>query len=98
MALPALHLLATVVTSLFTSYTGALDRLAVDDTGTGLRISAHTHAHPLAQGSVHPFPGAVDAPSSEVVVNGLPGREVVWQQTPSTPAANDVEDGAKDLS
>src|SRR5215212_8572505 len=49
----------------------------IDDAGAWLGISPHTHAHPLAQGSVHPLPGTVDPPHSEVMVDGLPGREVV---------------------
>jgi hypothetical protein len=54
----ALYLLATVVSSLLSSYTGALDRLAIDDASTRLRITTHTNPHPLAQGGVQPFPGA----------------------------------------
>jgi hypothetical protein len=78
MALWALHLLAAVVSSLLSSYTGALHRLAVEDAGAWLGMSAHAHAHPLAQGGVHPLPGAVDPPSPEVVVvDGLPGWKVV---------------------
>jgi hypothetical protein len=61
-------------------------------------MSAHTNAHPLAQGRVHPLPGAVDPPSSEVVMDGLPGREVVGKQAPGTPTTDDVEDGVKDLA
>ena len=41
---------------------------------------------------------SVDAPNSEVVVDGLPGRELVRQQTPSAATTNDVEDGVKDLT
>jgi hypothetical protein len=32
------------------------------------------------------------------MVDGLPRREVVWQQAPSTAATNYVEDGVKDLA
>src|SRR5215217_3800145 len=93
MALSTLHLLATVVTSLLSSYTNALHRLAVDDAGARLGIPPHTpHAHPLAQGRVHPPPCTVDPPSSEVMVDGLPGRKVVRYETPGTPATDDVED------
>jgi hypothetical protein len=47
-AFSALDLLAAVVSTLFSSYTGALDRLAIDDSSAWLRISAHTDPHPLA--------------------------------------------------
>ncbi len=79
MALSSLHLLATVVPSLLPSHARALNRLRIDDAGAWLRISPRTDSHPLAQGGVQPFPGAVDAPRSEVMVDGLPGREVVRQ-------------------
>ena len=32
------------------------------------------------------------------MVDGLPGWEVVWQQSPSTAAAHNIEDGVKDLA
>ena len=52
----------------------------------------------MAQSGVQPLPGTVDAPHPEVVMNGLPGRKVVGQKAPSTPTADDVEDGVKDLA
>jgi hypothetical protein len=79
MALSALYLLAAYsIPSLLSSHAGALDRLTIDDAGTELRISLHVH--PLARmGRVHPLPGAADPPSSEVMMDGLPGRRVVRQ-------------------
>src|SRR5215208_3796768 len=71
MALSTLYLLAAVVSSLLSSHASGLHRLTIRYASTGLRVSPHAHAHPLAQGSVHPLPGAVDAPSSEVMVDGL---------------------------
>jgi hypothetical protein len=47
---------------------------------------------------MHPLPGAVQAPEAEVVVDGLPGWEVVWQKPPGTAAPYDVEDGVEDLT
>lgn len=44
------------------------------------------------------LPGAVDAPSSEVVVNGLPGREVPRKQAPSAATLEDIEDGVENLT
>src|SRR5215203_4138029 len=38
-------------------------------------LDAEANFHPLAQGSVHPLPGAVQAESSEVVVDAAPGWE-----------------------
>src|SRR5918995_2744032 len=48
---------------------------------------------------VYLLPGAVHAPSPEVVVGGLPRHgEVVREQAPSTPAPEHVEDGVQELS
>jgi len=44
------------------------------------------------------LPGAVDTPNPKVIVNGLPGWKLVGQQTPSTTATYDVEDGVKDFA
>jgi hypothetical protein len=77
MALSTFHLLAAVVASLLPSHAGALHRLAIHYASAGLRVSTHTSPHPLAQGSVQLFPGAVDAPFSKVMVDGFPRREVV---------------------
>ena len=64
----------------------------------GLRVPIEANTHPLAQGGVHPFPCPIQSPGAEVVVDGLPGREVVRQQSPGATAANDVEDGVQDLA
>jgi hypothetical protein len=52
----------------------------------------------MAQGSVQPLPGTIDAPSSEVVVDGFPRRKLMWQQALSTATSDDVVDSVKDLA
>src|SRR4051812_2536555 len=98
MSLSALDLFASVVTTLITSHAGALERLAVHHAGARMRIPLQADPHTLAQGGVHPLPGAVDAPSPQVMVDGLPWRKVVRKQAPGAPATHDVEDGVKDLA
>src|SRR5215212_1174432 len=98
MALPALHLLAAAVSSLLSSYTITLERLAIHYPCAGLGITTHTSTEPFAQSAVQPFPGALDPPSSEVMVDGFPGRKVVRKWTPGASAADCVEDGVKDLA
>jgi hypothetical protein len=58
-AFAALYLLASVVASLRSAHSGCLHRLAVDDAGTGLRISAEADPEALADGRVELLPGAV---------------------------------------
>src|SRR5215210_8702615 len=98
MPLSAFDLLAPVVAALFSSHAGSLDRLAVHYGRAGLRVSLEAHPQTLAQGGVKPLPGTIQAPKAEVVVDGLPRREVVWQESPLTAAADHIEDGIKDLA
>src|SRR3712207_8788206 len=42
-----------------------------------LRFALHADPQTFSQGGVHPLPGAVDAPSSEVVVDSFPRRKVM---------------------
>jgi hypothetical protein len=78
-ALSALDLLATIVSSFISAHPGRFDRLAIYDARARLRVSLEANSHPLAQGSVHPFPGSIHSPETEVMVDGLPGWEVMGQ-------------------
>src|SRR5215207_4243634 len=81
-ALSAFHLLAAVVTSLFSAHRGALYRLRVHHARAGLGIPFEANPEAFADGSVDPLPGPVHAPSPEVVVDGGPPGEVVGKQAP----------------
>src|SRR5215207_1169487 len=76
-AFSALYLLASIVSALFSSHAGALYRLGIDDTCGGLRITPEVHAQALADGRIELLPDAIDAPEAKVVVDSLPGREIV---------------------
>src|SRR5215217_1908720 len=68
-ALTAFYLLSTVVSTLFSAHSGALDRLGVHHPGTtGLWISVQANPKALADSPVDPLPGAIDTPFSEIVV------------------------------
>src|SRR4051794_25778865 len=98
MAFSALDLLAAIIASLLSSHAGALDRLRIDNTRGGLRITPKTDPQALADGCVESLPGTIDAPEAKVMVDGLPRREVVRQQAPGAAAAENVEDGVEDLA
>jgi len=91
-------LLGPVVAALFSSHTGALYRLGIHHASAGLRISLQANPQPLAQGGVDPLEGSVLTPSPQVMVDRLPGREVVGKQAPLSPALKHVEDGVEDLA
>jgi hypothetical protein len=81
-AFSALYLLGSVVTALFSAHRSALDRLAIHHAGAGLRISVQANPKAFTDRPVDPFPGTVDAPFSEVVVDGGSPGEVVGKQAP----------------
>ena len=60
-----------------TPFFRGLDRLAVDDPGTGLAVFPARHPHIAPQQVVHERPGPVLAPDPKVVVDNLPRREVM---------------------
>jgi hypothetical protein len=96
--LTAFDLLASVIAALFSAHHGALDRLGIDHPGAGLRISFQANPKAFSDSPIDPFPGTVDAPGSEVVIDGWPSREVVGKKVPLTTAFEDVEDGVQDLT
>src|SRR5687767_10433847 len=86
MALAPLDLLATVVAAIFSAHRGALYRLGIHNARTGLRVSLQANPEAFSYGPVDPFPGTIDTPFSEVVVDGWPPGEVVGKQSPLTTA------------
>src|SRR5918999_3391448 len=96
MTLPPFHLLGGVEATLVASHARGLDRLGVHYRGAGVRVPAEAPPQPLAQLGVQTFPCPVDAPSSEPVVDALPGREILRQQPPWAAALKHVEDGVED--
>src|SRR5829696_5405461 len=98
MTLPAANLLPALVAPRFATYPGRLGRLRIDHSRAGLGVSPQPHPQALAQRRVEPLPHTVEAPNPEVVMDGLPGREVVGQKSPGTATTDDVEDSVEDLA
>ena len=90
--------LGAVVAPRFAAHPGSFCGPRVRYCGTGSSSPSERGAQALADRVVHPFPGTVEAPSSEVVVDGLPRWEVTGQQPPPAAALRDVEDSVHDLA
>src|SRR5215208_5000088 len=97
MALAPFDLLGPVVATFSSSDAGRLHPLAVHYGRARLGVPPEANPHPFAQRGVHPLPDTVQTPSPEVVLDGLPRREVVRQKSPGAAALQDVEDGVEDL-
>jgi hypothetical protein len=70
-AFAAVYLLGTVVAASAAFLRGPR-RLTVHDRRAGPRFATRHRADALAQDAVDPLPGAIEAPTTEVVVDGLP--------------------------
>src|SRR5215218_7505004 len=75
--LPAANLLPTIVSPRFSTHPSSLCRLGIHYSSTGLRVSPQPYSQAFTQSCVESLPRAIDAPDSEVVMYGLPGRKVV---------------------
>lgn len=63
-----------------------------------LSAPAGSLPHLVSQGIMDPFPRAVDAPELDVVIDRLPGREVMGQEPPGTAGPDDIANRIEDLS
>src|SRR5215218_4915169 len=70
-AFSTLDLLAAIIASLLSSHADALDRLRIDNTRGGLRITPKTDPQALADGCVEPLPSTIDATKTKVMVDSL---------------------------
>src|SRR5215213_6910210 len=75
-SLPTANLLTTVVSPRFSAHPGSLCRLGIHYSSTGLRASPQPYSQAFTQSCVESLPRAIDAPDSEVVMYGLPGRKI----------------------
>jgi len=96
-ALAAIHTFRSVVPA-NAADAGRPDGLAIDDASARLGITPDGRAELLAQDGVQVLPGAVQTPQTEVVVGGLPRRELMREQSPGTATPNDVEDSVQDFA
>jgi hypothetical protein len=98
MSLSATDLLATVKAALSSTNTCCFHRLRVNDTSTGLRVTAQSDAQFLTYDLVNALPGAIDPPQAIVMIDSLPRRQVMRKQSPSAAAADDVKGRIEDLA
>ena len=74
----------------------AVDRLAVDDGRAGRGFPPGPLSVGHQKGMVNRCPNTLDLPAAQIVVDRLPGREIVRQQPPGRAGAELIEDGLND--
>ncbi len=95
MALPPLEVFVGIVAADASRLLDSLDALGIRD--RGLRLRLHTNALSIrcSERGENTVPHATEA---EVVVERLPGREVVGKISPVTSCAKEIEDGVENLA
>src|SRR5215510_11954409 len=76
--LAAIDALGSVVAT-YATHAGRPDGLAVDDARARVGVAPDTDTELLAQDGVQVLPRAIQTPQPEVVIGGLPGRELMRQ-------------------
>ena len=77
---------------------GGLHGLTIDDPGTRLAPLPSGHADITAEQVMHQLPSPIVAPAPKILIDDLPGREIMGQQAPSTATTQDIEDGVQDFT
>jgi len=95
MALAPRELLGPVV-AMWSPALRGLHRLTLHNRGPGGGLPPGQRAHLFTPGGVELLPSASDAPLSELVIDGRPGRKVAWQQAPGAAAAQHGADRVHD--
>jgi hypothetical protein len=72
--------------------------LAIDDAGAGLAVASDSYAEALPEGGMDALPGAIQSPEPEVVIDDLPGWELVGEQSPLAATADNAEHRVEDFA
>ena len=78
-------------------FVGGLHGLAIDDPGTRLAPLPGGHPDIAAEQVMHALPRPVVPPAPKLLLDDLPGREIMRQQAPGTPTPQAREDGVEDV-
>jgi hypothetical protein len=98
MALSRFDLFVPIIALNRTGLHRGLHALAIHDRRRRQEISVRMGADCTAQRFVHQMPHAGLLPSSEVMIHRLPRRMIPGEEAPSTPSAQDIENGVQDVA
>lgn len=76
----------------------SLDRLAIDEGGAGTGLASGFDADTAPEGIGQAFEQALLGPLSEVIVDGLPGREALGEHAPLASGFVEVKQGVTEAS
>src|SRR5919197_2327815 len=75
-----------------------LDRLAIENACARLCIASRFYPNCLPQGGMQLLPEALQPPTPEIVIHGLPRWQIMGQQAPGAAAAEYIEDAIENLA
>src|SRR5690242_10199762 len=90
--------LLTAIVPMGAALLGRSHRLAVDDRCAWGRFPSSLGAYPLPQPGMDALPGAIQAPSAEVMRDGLITRELVRHESPGAATAHQIKDAIQDTA
>ena len=77
---------------------GTLDTLVKLANKKDEELTMITHGMKRHQDSIDLLPQTAIAPLPIVAIHGLPGRKIMWHQSPATPTADNVQNGINDVT
>src|SRR5436309_15672460 len=92
MTFASFELLATIVAA-GSARMGRLDGLTIENRRRGQRLTSGRHPDALAQTAVDLLPDARPTPLPEVIIDGLPFRQIMRQHTPGAATAQYIQHG-----
>src|SRR5919199_1000945 len=98
MALPTLDALVGIVAADASRLLDGLEALCIHDRRCRLRMPTHALSLRCPECDEDAMPHAAEAQATEVVVDGLPGREIARKIAPGASRAQEIEDGVENLA
>lgn len=98
MALPASHFFVRISTSARAALALGIDRLGIDDRRTGTGIAPFGHASGPSNPVAESLKVVQPSPFSEIVVDSLPGRNLVGEHSPLAAAFHQVKHSVDQLA
>src|SRR5919199_4358214 len=98
MALPPLDALVCIVATDAGRLLDGLDALCIHDRRRRLRMPTHALSLRCPECDEDAVPHAAEAQATEVVVDGLPGREIAGKIAPGASRTQEIEDGVENLA
>ena len=97
MPFAAVHSFTGIIPS-FSFDQGGFDRLGIDNGSTWRRFAAYLLSHLPMQQAIYLLPETIQSPLTVMVINRLPGRQIVGQHAPLTAGSQEIQHCVDDFT